>query len=174
LQVLIAATFLSAVFWIPALILYSVRLNGQASYFLFWTAAVAISIAIATVALAYGGGLIWVAWGYLASQGIVLALTFRQVAPLMFPEKGDAIDFVKGLFLPVLNVVVALLATQVVTIQPEVISSGVLALLVIAAVKGFLFFLLCLPTFYLIERRIGLVALFRRRLSPAATCDSPS
>jgi O-antigen/teichoic acid export membrane protein len=168
LQVLIAATFLSAVFWIPALILYSVRLNGQGSYFVFWTAAVAISIAIAAVALAYGGGVIWVAWGYLVSQGVVLVLTFRRVAQLLFPEKGDAIDFVKSLFLPIVNALLAVLATQAISMPLDVMPDEVWALLIMAAVKGALFCLLCLPTLYVIERRIGLMALFSRNRPAAA------
>jgi O-antigen/teichoic acid export membrane protein len=160
-QVLLLGSFLSAAYWIPAMVLYSVRVNGQIYYFLTWTAAVLVSALVAGLALFNDGGLLWVAWGFVASQILVLALTFRRVAPWIFPKAGELAEFLRSLTLPLANVALAVGVVTLLFLSWTPVSRWML--LCLALVKAVVFLLLCLPAVLVTVRRTGLVAILRGR-----------
>lgn len=161
LQVLLLGSFLSAVYWIPALILYSVRVNGQTYYFIAWCWAVLLSALVAWLALYYGGGLQWVAWGFLASQVLMTLLTFHRVRTKLFPRDGDFAAFLRSLGWPLLNVLLALLVA--VGVGELWAPQGLWFQLGLALAQALGFLLLCLPAMWLAVRHTGLLALLHNR-----------
>lgn len=160
LQVLLAATFVSAASWLPAVVLNAARFNGQLFYLGAWTISVVVSIALAVVLLLTDGGLIGVAVGYLVSQVIVIVMLFRRLSTFLFPERGDLVSFFRDLFLPSVNVIAAVTVIHVLDQLAGGPSTGWVALAV-AAAKGVGFTVLCTPMLVDMERQYGLVAALR-------------
>jgi len=161
LQVLQLGVFLSAAYWIPAIVLYSVRVNGQTYYFLIWTLAVALSAVVAWAALVGGHGLVWVAWGFVASQLLLLVLTFRRVSPWLFPGQGDMSDFLRSLALPLLNVVLALVVAHVSSSLWPVDGAWSSAISALAAAS--IYVVLSVPAVLVMVRRSGLLDMLQKR-----------
>jgi O-antigen/teichoic acid export membrane protein len=160
LHVLLVATFCSAVSWLPSVVLYAARFNGQLYYLGAWTIAVAVSVVLAFVLLAMDGGLIGVAVGYLVSQVIVMVMVYRRLGSFLFPAGGDLSDFIRGLALPVANVAAAIAAVHIVDRiagWPPVGTAGLL----LAGAKGLGFTIFCTPTLLAMERRYGILAALR-------------
>lgn len=162
LHLLLLAAYLNCFYWVPAVLVFAVRFNGQAYYFLSCAFAVSVSIAIAAAMLHGGYGLISVAAGFLASQVIVGTLTLAKLWPYLFSSPNAAQRFFSQLWVPSLNVVSALVIVDIV--WPLFASAATLESHVIAAsIKGTAFVVLCLPTLALVERKLSI---FRQHIRP--------
>lgn len=150
---LLFATLLSCFFWIPGIVLFSVRINGQAFYLLAWTGAVCVSLGISAAMLYRGYGLTSIVTGYAISQAVVLVASYWYLRNLLFPSVAKLRELLVDMAFPLANTSLAILVVHMSNqwLLPEF--SSKLALTTSAFGKVALFSILSLPTLYMLEKR---------------------
>lgn len=165
MAVLLFATLLSCFFWLPAIILQSVRFNGQFLCLVTWTVAVAASIFLSWVMIYNGFGLLAVAVGYAMSQLIVLTVFFWYVRKFLFSAAGSFKQLLTDLAFPLVNIAGAIVCLHFLGqwLLPEL--TGKFELLASGLARGILFCVITLPTLLLWERRTKIYSkIIRKRL----------
>lgn len=150
----LAATFASCIYWVPAILMSTVRVNAQSRYLLFWALAVAASLFCSYMLLAAGFGLVSAAWGYLLSQLILAVATFDYLRRDLQLGRDNVAEYVNAIAWPMLNVAsaLALLAWAEAAIASRNPNIGEL---VLALSSGIAYLILCAPSIVLLERRTG-------------------
>jgi O-antigen/teichoic acid export membrane protein len=161
MYVLLAASFVTCLYWIPGVLLSAVRFNAQLYYLAAWCVAIAVSTGAALILLRAGWGSMSLALAYLLSQLIVLALTYRRLWNVLFAEPRAFRAFAGSHALPLANTVLA--AAALAWLWPLEPGAGTTSHLLAAAIKGLLFMVLALPTLVQLERK---TALFSNHVRP--------
>jgi O-antigen/teichoic acid export membrane protein len=154
LRLQLAATFVSCIYWVPAILMGTVRVNAQSRYLLFWALAVVASLFCSYLLLAAGFGLVSAAWGYLLSQLILAVATFDYLRRDLQLGRDDMLAYVRDMAWPLLNVFSAL---ALLTWAESAVAnhSSNIGDLVSALASGIAYLVLCAPSIILLERRTG-------------------
>ena len=163
MQCLLFAAYLNCVYWVPAVMIYAVRFNGQFYYFLACSAGVLLSIISAAALLYAGVDAIAVAIGFTLSQALVGTLTFARLWQYLFPAPRVALRFFSSLIIPLLNVSIAIIGIHIFSSLLSPLPAPWLAHLLAASGKGVAFLSISIPAIVLLERKTGI---YREHMQP--------
>ncbi len=163
MQCLLFAAYLNCVYWVPAIMIFSVRFDGLIYYFWACTIGVLISIISATALLYAGTGALAVAIGFALSQTVVGTLTVARLWRYLFPASSMASRFFSSLLGPLLNVVAAIIAVHFLSSLLNLPSEPIVFYLFAACGKGVAFLAICIPAIVMLERTTGI---YREHIQP--------
>ncbi len=155
----LAATFVSCIYWVPAILMSTVRVNAQTAYLLFWALAVGASLLCSYLLLISGFGLVSTAWGYLLSQLTLAVATYYYLRWDLQLRRANVALYVRDLAWPILNVAFALVLLVWMDSFIASLTSSIEEL-TLALLTGIIYLILCAPSIFWLERRTG----FLRRL----------
>lgn len=173
LNVLLFATLIGCMYWIPGIMMSATRFDAQFFYFVAWCIAIAISVCVAVLMLRMDNGIMSLAVAYLVSQIILLALTFARLWRFLFPTARAFLSLLKELVVPVINVAIAVIVISMIGTRVIPATTAASDLLLIVAGKAIVFILLSIPTALILETKTGIYATHIRPMLSKAVSNRP-